>query len=195
MISQRCALTGDELSIKLIEAAAAVRTASPTDKAVLFALAYHASDTGRCWPSVPTLCEHTQLSDRAVRNALKRLAAGGHIEVIHRHRHASLFTLHLVPVRRHVVQATLHHVPLRPAPRAARTVIEPSMNLRDAKSVSAEDRELEAHARALCFRTRVTGESAAAYRGAMKAHEEAMGTTAMHLLAAAGRRRLDGSDV
>lgn len=43
---------------------------SPTPKAVLMALADHANDNGDCWPSIPTLCERTCFSRRAVIQAI-----------------------------------------------------------------------------------------------------------------------------
>lgn len=175
---------GSDLSIKIIEAVWDVRVGSPTDKLVLLALADYANDRGRCWPSVPALMQRTELSDRAVRTAIKRLSAAGHVEVIHRQRHSSIFTLHQVP-------PTLHQVPLSPAPGAARTVIDPSLNLRDKviHRKSAEDRELETRARDLCFRIRMSDESAAAYRAALQRFEAENTVTVAYLKDHAARRR------
>jgi hypothetical protein len=46
---------------------------SPTQKAVLISLADNANDHGHCWPSIPTICERTCLSERAVHGAIKWL--------------------------------------------------------------------------------------------------------------------------
>lgn len=45
----------------------------PTPKAVLMSLADYANDAGECWPSIPTLCDWTCFSERAVHNAIKWL--------------------------------------------------------------------------------------------------------------------------
>ena len=68
-----------------------------TDKFVLLALADAADENGRCWPSIATLGEKTGLSRRAVEGAIKRLQISGYIQVIHRHRHSNVFTLHQMP--------------------------------------------------------------------------------------------------
>lgn len=49
----------------------------PTQKAVLIALADHANDLGQCWPSIPTLCERTCFSRRAVIAAIAGLESSG----------------------------------------------------------------------------------------------------------------------
>lgn len=45
----------------------------PTSKAVLIALADHASDAGECWPSISTLASRTCLSSRSVIRAIQEL--------------------------------------------------------------------------------------------------------------------------
>jgi DNA-binding transcriptional regulator YhcF (GntR family) len=45
----------------------------PSPKAVLIALADHASDAGECWPSISTLAERTCLSARSVMRAIQEL--------------------------------------------------------------------------------------------------------------------------
>lgn len=49
----------------------------PTAKAVLMALADYANDAGECWPSIPTLCDWTCFSERAVHGAIKWLEQSG----------------------------------------------------------------------------------------------------------------------
>jgi DNA-binding transcriptional ArsR family regulator len=60
------------------------RLGSPTLKAVLAKLADHANDDGFMWPLVETLTDATELSERAVRAALKELAERGLLEIRHR---------------------------------------------------------------------------------------------------------------
>ena len=58
--------------------------AGPSDSGacfVLLALADHADDEGRCWPSLETLARRVRMTDRGVRAILRRLEAEGWIEV------------------------------------------------------------------------------------------------------------------
>lgn len=191
-----------DLSNKYLSAVWALSLGNSTDKLVLAALADYASEQGRCFPSMDALSRRTDLSERAIRESLNRLKASGYLTVNYRHRHSSVFELHIGVIHKEAPDAAKsdsrgRQMPLlaalgavKGAPSAARTLKDPSLNLRDAKSVSAEDQELEAHAQALCFRRRMGGESAETYRAAMKAHEEAIGSSATFLLEAAGRKRL-----
>lgn len=52
---------------------------SPTQKSVLMAVAWYASDDGEYWGSVSTICEHTCLSERAVRKTLHDLTSMGYL--------------------------------------------------------------------------------------------------------------------
>ncbi|WP_157062618.1 helix-turn-helix domain-containing protein [Pseudoxanthomonas dokdonensis] len=49
----------------------------PTQKAVLISLADNANDHGECWPSIPTICERTCFSERAVHRAIQELEKVG----------------------------------------------------------------------------------------------------------------------
>ncbi|MFC4729496.1 helix-turn-helix domain-containing protein [Coralloluteibacterium thermophilus] len=49
----------------------------PTAKAVLVSLADQANDYGECWPAIPTICERTCFSRRAVIAALAWLESAG----------------------------------------------------------------------------------------------------------------------
>lgn len=49
----------------------------PTAKAVLVSLADNANDNGHCWPSIPTVCERTCFSRRAVIDAIAWLEVSG----------------------------------------------------------------------------------------------------------------------
>jgi len=54
---------------------------SSTAKFVLLALANHADDNGKCWPSQQKLSEATGFNERTIRRALAELEQGGYIEV------------------------------------------------------------------------------------------------------------------
>lgn len=60
------------------------KTGSPITKAVLAKLADNANDTGYCFPSIPYLIAHLELSERALREHLKKLEDLGLITVIRR---------------------------------------------------------------------------------------------------------------
>lgn len=49
------------------------KLASPTLKAILVALAYHADKSGECWPTQQCLADETELSERAIRGGLAEL--------------------------------------------------------------------------------------------------------------------------
>ncbi|MFX3669770.1 helix-turn-helix domain-containing protein [Xanthomonas arboricola] len=49
----------------------------PSPKAVLISLADNANDQGHCWPSIPTICERTCLSERTVHSAIRWLESVG----------------------------------------------------------------------------------------------------------------------
>ncbi|GHH53072.1 helix-turn-helix domain-containing protein [[Pseudomonas] boreopolis] len=51
----------------------------PTPKSVLMAMADYSDEAGRCWPSIPTLCEWTCFSRRAVIDAIAWLEKAGAI--------------------------------------------------------------------------------------------------------------------
>lgn len=72
------------------------RCGSPTNKAVLTVLADHADDSGECYPSVTRIANHTELSERAVRGALRALEAAGLIRSAARSGTSSIYTLTLL---------------------------------------------------------------------------------------------------
>lgn len=65
----------------------------PSAKAVLVAIADHAGDDDRCWPSAPRLALFTSLSERTVRSAIDRLAELGAIELDERVGRAPIITV------------------------------------------------------------------------------------------------------
>lgn len=81
------------MSIAALRWAFQLEMRDPTAKAVLIALADHANDDGKCWPSVARLCLFTSLADRTVRRALRRLSAEGLITLVERSNQTSVVTL------------------------------------------------------------------------------------------------------
>ncbi len=100
----------------------------PTAKAVLVSMADHADEDGACFPSVARLAAHTELSERAVRSALRRLEAAGLVKSRARSGTSTLYVLNLetpapsaAPASRSApaVGAGGQDVPPTPAPDAA----------------------------------------------------------------------------
>lgn len=106
---------------------------SAPQKAVLISLADNANDDGVCWPSVARISERTCLSERAVRNAIRWLEEVGILSSTQRYGRSTYYT---VTPASYAPGTTCppapdadpprHDVPTTPAPRAPRTVIEPS---------------------------------------------------------------------
>lgn len=57
------------------------KTLGPTERLVMLALADHADDGGRCYPSNARLCGRTGLSERAVRQNIRALQSSGFLTV------------------------------------------------------------------------------------------------------------------
>lgn len=57
-------------------------TLAPTERLIMLALADHADEAGRCYPSVQRLCRRTGLGERAVQTNIKKLTDAGYIKVI-----------------------------------------------------------------------------------------------------------------
>lgn len=69
------------MSGKVVGWAMEQRTGSPITKLVLLKLADNAGESGFCWPSMERLVEHTELSERSIREHLKILEDGGFIRI------------------------------------------------------------------------------------------------------------------
>lgn len=134
-----------------------------TEKLVLLCLADFSDDAGVCWPSVETIVERTGLSDRCVREQLKRLEASGFICRDRRVGQSAMYQMtirkgleveeaeegdrHQMPVQPAPAAASTgtscrsdrHDVPLQPAPDAGayRTTIDPPLNHQRTKSAVA----------------------------------------------------------
>jgi hypothetical protein len=74
------------MSIAAMAWAKRQKTGSATRKAVLMAIADYADAAGSCWPSQRAIMEETELSERAVRNALAELADAGLLNRVERRR-------------------------------------------------------------------------------------------------------------
>jgi DNA-binding transcriptional ArsR family regulator len=76
-------------------------TGSPITKLVLLKLADNANDEGVCWPSVPLIADHTELSIRTVQEHLHRLEAKGLLRIERRQANglnmANVYHLQLAP--------------------------------------------------------------------------------------------------
>ena len=69
------------MSVKIMAAIFESKTLGPTERLVMLALADHADDEGRCYPSIARLCERTGLSERAMQVRIKALSAEGYLVV------------------------------------------------------------------------------------------------------------------
>lgn len=81
----------------LCRAAVAVTDISAPEQSVLMVLAIMANDVAQCWPPIAGqtgLTSKTKLSERAVQNAVKALAAAGHITRDERRGKGVLYTIH-----------------------------------------------------------------------------------------------------
>lgn len=73
------------MSIQAVAWALKQRLGSPTLKVVLIAVANYADEDGVCWPSQERLAQDTDLTERSVRDVLKKLEAMGFIQRTPRH--------------------------------------------------------------------------------------------------------------
>lgn len=119
------------MSISWLNTAWNTEVGSPTRKAVLTVLADHADEDGYCWPRVRTICQRTELSDRAVRDAVKVLETEGFISVQEDYEPAgrqtsNVYRLEIPPVS--PAGGRVRELQGPPARRAAptRTTSEPS---------------------------------------------------------------------
>lgn len=57
-------------------------TLGPTERLIMLALADHADDEGRCYPSIARLCQRTGLGERAVQSNIRKLQDMGHLRIV-----------------------------------------------------------------------------------------------------------------
>jgi hypothetical protein len=124
------------MSIKLMAAVFDDEQLDQAETLTMLALADWANDDGRCWPSLPQLVKKTRLSERGLREIIRRLVEQG---VLEKQDIAGKGTKYIVRPR--------HYVPPRnvmppapdaatPAPRAANTSIHTKTSGAKAPSVS-----------------------------------------------------------
>ena len=65
------------MSIRLINKVFESGTFGPTERLIMLALADHADEKGRCYPSIRRLCERTGLSERSIQSNIKKLCRQG----------------------------------------------------------------------------------------------------------------------
>lgn len=70
------------MSVKIMSAVFDSQTLAPTERLIMLALADHADDEGRCYPSISRLCNRTGLSERAVQTNIRKLQEQGYIRII-----------------------------------------------------------------------------------------------------------------
>lgn len=98
------------MSITAIAWALSVKTGSPTTKLVLIKLADNANDEGKCWPSNRHIAEHTELSERAVREHIKTLVLAGLVAIEERYTEGvRIPNVYYLQLRQSV--GVGHHVP------------------------------------------------------------------------------------
>lgn len=131
-------------------------TLGPTERLILLALADHADDSGRCYPSMGRLSRRTGLSERAIQTNVKKLTATGYLTVVTGggKGHANLYFVSAnpsvaedkprsicTPQEMHPAAGapqTPQQVPVNPAagaPEPSRTIKEPSEEEREALAV------------------------------------------------------------
>lgn len=132
------------MSTIIMSACWALQGMSGPQKSVLISLADNANDEGFCWPSVAKISKRTCLSERAVQNSIKWLCTAGILSLQERMGRSTVYTItpasYAPPQEMHPAgdaPQPPHAVHPTPAPRAPRTVIEPS--LEPIKSPSASE--------------------------------------------------------
>ncbi len=118
------------------------KTLGPTERLVMLALADHADDEGKCYPSISRLQDRTGLSERAVQKTVTALRESGHlsVKVGGGRGNANLYTVNANPAPQtpylvHPAPETPFETSVNPAPRAP----EPSVTIKEPKESSARD--------------------------------------------------------
>lgn len=73
---------GFAMSIRLMSAIFESQSLGPTERLIMLALADHADDEGRCYPSIARLSQRTGLSERAVQTNLRKLVEQGYVRIV-----------------------------------------------------------------------------------------------------------------
>lgn len=123
------------MSIQAVAWAIDQKTGSPAGKVVLLCVANYADENGECWPSQETIAAETELSERSVREWLQKLEEAGLLTRSPRRRDDGYRASDLIrlsfksqPAKSAgKVQSHRQLAPTLPAPAAAPTSFEPSV--------------------------------------------------------------------
>ena len=135
------------MSIKVMSAVWDIEGIDSSECLVLIALADHADDMGRCYPSIARLAKRTKMSGRGVQKVIARLIEKGFVSVspCAGQGGANLYTVTATPEPRSplndVHPRTTFTTPLNPvrktpepgSPKPSRTITEPSTAARETK--------------------------------------------------------------
>ena len=108
------------MSVKIMSAVWSITgTLTATQKLVLLALADNCNDAGECYPSILTLCEKTDLSDRGVQKSIAELMRLGYVSRLLRNGRSTLYTITTEPKPAKKIIHT-------PEPHSPRTTFTPN---------------------------------------------------------------------
>ncbi|QBX35158.1 helix-turn-helix domain-containing protein [Paracoccus liaowanqingii] len=128
------------MSIRLMNKVFDSETLGPTERLIMLALADHADDSGRCYPSIHRLCKRTGLGERSVQSNIKKLSDRGYLKKIlgAGRRNANVYVVYPNPAAdappQHMHPAAdaprtpqqMRANPAADAPKPSGTTIEPS---------------------------------------------------------------------
>ena len=176
------------MSVRIMAAVFESSTLKAGERLVMLALADHADDQGRCYPSTPRLAQRTGMSERAVQGHIKALRAEGYLQIEDNAGPGgtNLFFVRPTPVtpadsappqklRPRKSCATppqkTSFTPAESADEPSRTTIEPSIPEANASGrcapSEAENAEFWANAREYLKRKRVSEKPAGSFIGKM----------------------------
>ncbi len=69
------------MSISIMSAVFESEALGPTERLIMLALADHANDRGRCYPSIARLCKRTGLTSRTVQSNIRKLQETGYVSI------------------------------------------------------------------------------------------------------------------
>lgn len=175
------------MSIKIMSAVFESEVLGPTERLIMLALADHADDTGRCYPSISRLCQRTGLGERAIQNNIKALVSKGYVTIVPNAGQglANLYFVTATPApdapphemrprtKCASTPASRSKTPAPDAPKPSGTIIEPSSSKRGAQPIDilAEVVSADAAASFASFRRQtkkpLTATAARRLRGAL----------------------------
>lgn len=141
------------MSVKIMAAVWEREDLDASERLVMLALADHADDDGRCYPSIARLHKRTSMTDRGVQKVIARLVEKGFVSIIQNggRSGANLYIVSPTPEPRSPLNdvhprttftTPPNVVPKTPEPRSpkpSRTIIEPSVIRATLCEVMSED--------------------------------------------------------